>query len=91
MRWILIALASLALVGCYDDQKRDLAQCKMAAQDAFGIEREQKVDLCMEARGYDRMGAAADKDCSTTLGEPSAQCFRPSNWLGRLTYRLDPN
>jgi hypothetical protein len=98
MRWPLVILVILPLFGCFDDQKRQLAQCRLDASKPplpTGIyQPTSQIRLCMEAAGYDWVGFDQDERCNPSdslAGNPNPFCFRPSGFFARLAFRIDPN
>lgn len=73
MRNVAVAAVLLALPGCLEDQKQDLARCETNARRIFpGTHRETNVDfktyleLCMRAAGYEYV--PAESDCTLPAG-----------------------
>ena len=96
MRRILTALIVLALTGCFEEQKRQVAKCELDPTARYpgktlGISNDigGYIQLCMRAAGYD--WNLMDKRCpagSFTI-ERVPYCYVPSGWLGHLGYNIE--
>jgi hypothetical protein len=83
---------ALFLAGCFEDPKRQLAECELQAAKIFPSFLDApegqplaQIQLCMKAAGYEWV--PADPRCNRSLimqgkpdvGDEGAHCFHPSN------------
>lgn len=92
MRWLLFALVAVALSGCFEDQKQQLAKCELGAKHEYPTETpywdwKRYIELCMRAAGYDLV--VADKRCKTFPLELDPYCYVPSRPLARWLLRME--
>ena len=98
---LLLALAlPFALAGCYSDQKKQLAACRVEAPRTGSGEPFRSIQTCMDNNGYKFVGYANPGgetvvcDLPAVIrGTPSAtdtdaKCFEPKGWLALKIYRL---
>jgi hypothetical protein len=88
---IMIAAAStaLAVAGCSDSAKHDLAVCKLKAIEIYNLKVSSRgdedsaayyVQICMEAAGYQlKTGSCGDTTARWSLDS----CYYPDTWWGR--------
>jgi hypothetical protein len=61
MRWHVVVVLSVSLLGCRADQEREAAKCKLEAQKTYpnvtnsymSVPAGEFIELCMRAAGYD--------------------------------------
>jgi hypothetical protein len=90
----IFAAAFLAVLGaCFDDQKRDLAKCRLDATKTHPdernfMDRDKFTETCMEAAWYEL--DVADDRCTGNYSlqnwvslQQVAYCYVPANWFAR--------
>ena len=96
MRWLAL-LATLALGGCFTDQKQQAAACATEAMRTYpnddfvvGSRSSTYAETCMSAHGYDFY--ISDKRCLLQKRmEANPYCYTPSDWLARAVYEFEAN
>jgi hypothetical protein len=83
-RIIIVVLAALAVAGCSDTTKRDLATCRLKAIEEYHLRAASKdddedaayyVEICMQAEGYQLH--VSTKGCSDTASRLKADnCYQ---------------
>ncbi len=83
-----VAATALALAGCFDSTKQDLAACKLRAIEQYDLtvsstehetDADYYVQLCMEAAGYELN--LSTRGCGETGSRWSVEtCYRRNNW-----------
>ena len=93
-RALLVAVLSLLLTACMDDQKKQTAQCQLEAARIYPAEARQSdhrrhvVDLCMMAAGYEF--SREDKQCGVSLyDDENPRCYRPIDGFKQFFWRIE--
>ncbi|HXS06682.1 MAG TPA: hypothetical protein VN723_07835 [Rhizomicrobium sp.] len=97
LRQFLPLLLVLPLVGCFADQKAQLAKCEYAAPRTGAGEPFKSVRDCMDQAGYRFIGWDDGITCglgavvkARALADGTdALCFEPKGWLALKIYRIE--
>lgn len=97
LRHFLPLLLALPLMGCFSDQKSQLAACEKAAPRSGGGQPFQSIRGCMDRTGYRFIGWNDSVVCglgAVVQGRPLADgtdalCFEPKGWLALKIYRIE--
>lgn len=101
VRTFVILLFLLPLMGCYADQKAELAACEKAADQSPSRtapgEPFKQIQGCMDRAGYRFIGwndgvvcdMAAVVQGKLSPAGTGAECFEPKGWLALKIYRVE--
>jgi len=92
--WPIVLLADL-LCGCFDDQKQQVASCRLEAMRTYPTQQlyvggnvDNYIRTCMMAHGYD--WNLMDKKCEVTdTLTANPYCYIPAGAIGRWIYSIE--
>jgi hypothetical protein len=91
-----LLIASVALSGCFDDQRKELARCDLEAKRAglYSLsspanEPGHTIGLCMTAAGYEYSYADRARCTIKTPFYENPYCYRPIGRIQLMIYRTE--
>lgn len=95
IRYVLMMLIGFSLIGCFEDQKQQVARCEREAIRAYGTEHVPvrgtlgpHIQACMQAHGYE--WHPEDKKCRVRLSMVrNPFCYSPIGWTKWVLYEVE--